>query len=787
MSLLRRERLEQPEPDAAAAGAISAAAAAISAAVTYGAATTTTAAAAASPRDELSGANGGNHLGAISHDELNHLGAISYDELGGPDGAHHGAQNEPAMVRHWKKNMLSTRDSGDFGDFGGGLLDSGGSSYSGGTVDSGGSVYRGSYHGGGFPDEMPRGTSESLPRGTSESPLNYDRSDTCPIWKHDESPHASTAPVTPRQPPCRQPTIRLSGVSCPAWRPSTICEDGGLESGFSSGFSSGRESGFSSGFSGGGGGGGEGVGMGMGRRGGGPMPPVMIFSPEGAPPSVAMREPRLSAVPSASMPGRPHAPHLEPMHASAHHGASSSPGGLHACMHASAQHGASSSPGGLHACMHAWHSPLLQLSSAAPSRADRSAPSAAVPASPAAHCRPSPAAAAAAFAAAASGRVAGAWQRRAQHDARSPGPSVTTTTPPAATPPPPPATTPPATTTPPAPVAAFDPAVIAAAWASANPDAKPADEAITAIKAITDTDPSDGAIKAIKAITARRAGPATFAPAAPPTAGRVTFGPRPPTIDVTPVRPSRTAAAAAAADCAAAEPCMQGVVLSGPSAEVWGGNELGGLLALVDEMDADANADADDDDAADDDVAFVEARSPSPHYAHDAHYAHYDHYAEDEAQSLSPDDRRREKVAHLVTTAAAAAADAHSLISLLDEFEAPRTAPRWTVLNEFEVLRPRHASPLDSEDEDGAQDGARLHSSSYCSYAGAAGGLEPLRPRSLRSRPPPPPGTAYRSAPARRDARSAPTEGKARRREPLAQNRPLAPITAPLRSRLQAW
>jgi hypothetical protein len=36
--------------------------------------------------------------------------------------------------------------------------------------------------------------------------------------------------------------------------------------------------------------------------------------------------------------------------------------------------------------------------------------------------------------------------------------------------------------------------VIAAAWASANPDAKPADEAITAIKAITDTDPSDGAI-----------------------------------------------------------------------------------------------------------------------------------------------------------------------------------------------------------------------------------------------------------------------------------------------------
>jgi hypothetical protein len=337
-------------------------------------------------------------------------------------------------------------------------------------------------------------------------------------------------------------------------------------------------------------------------------------------------------------------------------------------------------------------------------------------------------------------------------------------------------------------VAAFDPAVIAAAWASANPDANPADEAITAIKAITDTDPSDGAIKAIKAITARRAGPATFAPAAPPTAGRVTFGPRPPTIDVTPVRPSRTAAAAAAADCAAAEPCMQGVVLSGPSAAAWGGNELGGLLALVDEMDADANADAADaDDAAADDVAFDEARSPSPQ---DAHYAHYDHYAEeDEAHSLSPDDRRREKVAHLVTTAAAAAADAHSLISLLDEFEAPRTAPRWTVLNEFEALRPRHASPLDSEDEDGAQDGARLHSSSYCSYAGAAGGLEPgaLRPRSLRSRPPPPPGTAYRSAPARRDARSAPTEGKARRREPLAQNRPLAPITAPLRSRLQAW
>jgi hypothetical protein len=247
---------------------------------------------------------------------------------------------------------------------------------------------------------------------------------------------------------------------------------------------------------------------------------------------------------------------------------------------------------------------------------------------------------------------------------------------------------------------------------------------------------------------------------------------------------------------------MQGVVLSGPSAAVWDGNELGGLLALVDEMDADANADADDDDAADDDVAIDEARSPSPH---DAHYAHYDHYAEDdEAQSLSPDDRRREKVAHLVTTAAAAAADAHSLISLLDEFEAPRTAPhwtvlnefeaprtapRWTVLNEFEALRPRHASPLDSEDEDGAQDGARLHSSSYCSYAGAAGELEPgaLRLRSLRSRPPPPPGTAYRSAPARRDARSAPTEGKARRREPLAQNRPLAPITAPLRSRLQAW
>ena len=96
MSLLRRERLEQlapslARPDAAAAGAISAAAAAISAAVTYAAATTTTAAVAASPRDELSGANGANHLGAIS-----------YDELGGHDGAHHGAQNKSAMVRHWK-------------------------------------------------------------------------------------------------------------------------------------------------------------------------------------------------------------------------------------------------------------------------------------------------------------------------------------------------------------------------------------------------------------------------------------------------------------------------------------------------------------------------------------------------------------------------------------------------------------------------------------------------------------------------------------------------------------
>ena len=52
MSLLRRERLEQPlpllsMPDAAAAGAISAAAAAISAAATYAAATTTATAAAA--------------------------------------------------------------------------------------------------------------------------------------------------------------------------------------------------------------------------------------------------------------------------------------------------------------------------------------------------------------------------------------------------------------------------------------------------------------------------------------------------------------------------------------------------------------------------------------------------------------------------------------------------------------------------------------------------------------------------------------------------------------------
>ena len=447
------------------------------------------------------------------------------------------------------------------------------------------------------------------------------------------------------------------------------------------------------------------------------------------------------------MPGRPRAPHLAP------------------------------SPAG----PHAWHSPLLQLSSAAPSRADRSAPSAAVLASPAAHCRPSPAAAAAAFAAAASGRVAGAWNRRAQDGARSPGPSATTTTPPVTTttPPvttttPPPTSTPPATSTPPVPVAAFDPAVIAAAWAAANPNHDKED-----------------AIAAIKAITAPRASPATFAPAAAPTAGRVTFGPRPPTIDVTPVRPSRAAAAtaaAAAADRPVAEPSVPGVVLSGPSVEAWGSTELGDLLDLVDEMEADADdvADVDDDDD-DDDVANDEARSPSPHYAH------YAHYAEDEAQSPSPDVRRREEVAHLVTTAGAAAADAHSLISLLDEFEAPRTAPRWTVLNEFEAHQLPHASPLDSEDEDCAQDGARLDSASYCSYAGEAGRLEPgaLRPRSHRSRPPwrppPPPGTAYRSAPARRDARSALTEAKARRREPLAQNRPLAPITAPPRSRLQAW